>query len=425
MLDFLKAFYRRKGHLIFSSTIITKLIGLLISVFVVRFISKNEFGLVTYARTIIYFLTPFVGFGLNHSLLRYGSISQGISEKKQLFYFTLKYGLVYSIFLMICVIMFSRILTWNISEANSYLVILSLSLVSQMVYLSLNNYFRIVNLNAAYSKSNVVYSISSLALSIVLVYFFNGIGFIISLVLCPLIVYILMYKSRILKDIRQVINIHVDKVYKQKMLKYGLFIGFGSIASQLTLMTDNLVIANIIQNPDSLAVYRTGILIPFNLMFIPMVFMTSDFVKIAKESHNLVFLKNYLNNYFKIFLIISILLAAFLYFGSEFIVTFVFGEKYIESAQILRILSIGLIGAFVLRIPSGNILNALGKAKWNVYNSYFMVISNFGLSIYLTMHYGIIGTAVATSIMFWLSGIIGVGLLVYYITHIETCAEVK
>jgi len=419
MLNFIQSFIKRKGHLIFGSQALTKIIGFLLSVFVIRYISKTEFGYITYAKTIMFFILPFIGLGLNQSLLRYGSITGNQFEKKIYFDYSLKWGTVFSLLIVLSIGITAPLIISNIPGALMYLLIISFSTFTLALFNSFSSYLRITNLNKGYSYVNIFYSLVNFFTALIFTYFFKGIGFVLATVLTPLLVFIWVYGRRFFKNFKQYFQIKLNFKKYKSFINYGLLIGIGSMASQISLMTDNILIGNIIKDPNQLAVYRTGSLIPFNLFFLPLVFMTTDFVKIASESVNKAFLKSYYFNYIKLFGIISVLLIGGIYIFSKEVVNILFSQKYIDSVIILRILLIGLVGSFMLRIPLGNILNAVGKAKWNTYNAYFMLIFNLIITYFLVVKHGIIGAAIATSIMLWVSGLISLCLFLYYLNSLK------
>ena len=178
---------------------------------------------------------------------------------------------------------------------------------------------------------------------------------------------------------------------------------------------DNLLVGNIIADSEALAVYRVGAIIPLNLLFIPGLFFQVDFVKLASEYKNKAYLVQYIKNYWKLFLILSILLLAPLYLLADNLVIYLFTDDYSESVPVFRLLIIAVLGGFLFRTPFGNILQAVGKSQWNAYNAYFMLAFNFILTWHLTFNYGIIGAAFASAIAFWLSGIIGALLFSKYL----------
>ena len=99
---------------------------------------------------------------------------------------------------------------------------------------------------------------------------------------------------------------------------------------------------------------------------------------------------------------------------NDFILS-IFGQSYSNSKPIIMILLIMLISSFLFRIPLGNMLAAVGKSKWNSISNFVLVIENIILNSILIPLYGITGAAIATTISIWTSGLIDIGLFVFYL----------
>ena len=418
--DFLKGFFNRGGHYVFSSSILSKVAKFILSILIVRFLSKEDFGLLTYALTIIVFISPFIGLGLNHSLLRFGSIAKGDIKKEDLHLYSLKYGLIGSLVLVLFVLIFSNLLVINKPEAQLYLVLLSFGLLTGYPYLLLLSKNRIYENNKRYSKIQIYYSIFSLSIIGFLTYKFAVIGNVIGILLVPVIIYFIFSKENYSHLYNKIKTIKFDYNKNKEHLKYALFVGFGAIASQFAIVSDHLIIGNLISNPEKLATYKVATLLPMNILFLPLVFLTTDFVHLATNYLDGLLLKKYYISYLKIFIPLTLFISLFLWMSADFVIPFLFGENYIDAIEILNILIVGLLALFLLRIPLGNILAAVGKSNWTAYNSFFMVLVNILLTIPLVKFYGIKGAAYATVIVFWVSGLINLTLFFYYLKTLKS-----
>ena len=83
--NFMHNFIKRKGIIVGISSIIEKIGGFFLVLIATRLLTKSDFGLLTYANTILVFLIPFIGFGLHQALIRYGAIATSQLEKRKLF----------------------------------------------------------------------------------------------------------------------------------------------------------------------------------------------------------------------------------------------------------------------------------------------------------------------------------------------------
>ena len=103
---------------------------------------------------------------------------------------------------------------------------------------------------------------------------------------------------------------------------------------------------------------------------------------------------------------------------SDFIISILFGEEYAEAANLFEILILGMVGAFILRIPFGNMLASVGKSNWNAIVAFIILVLNGILNYYAIYAWGIVGAAIVTSLLFWVSGILSLFLFFYYLKNI-------
>ena len=168
---------------------------------------------------------------------------------------------------------------------------------------------------------------------------------------------------------------------------------------------DILTIGFLIHDPTKVALYKAASLIPFALLFLPTGVMKTDLVKITQNYQNKSYLKKYVSNYLKLFLIISIGTFISLYFSSSLIMSF-FGAEYIEGAQLIPVFAFGLVGAFLFRTPFGNIITCVGWAKTNTIISIITLSLDIVLNIFFVEKYGIIGAAYSTTLLLWFAGLV-------------------
>ena len=413
--SFIISFYERKGALILFSSIFFKLMSFLISYSVIRLIDKEEFGFIAYASTIISFMIPFMGMGAFQSLLRFGASANSLLLKRQVFNYTLSRGVILSIFLALIIAIFSPWITISLPNSGIYLSILCFQLVSLFILESIKSYVRLLHLNQLYAYLEIINGTVLLLVSVGLCLLFGGKGYVIGLAVGPFVVAIgALIKLRIGK-----FNIpKLPKGYRfNEFWKYGLFVSLGAVASQLLYSIDIISIGNIIKDAEKVAMYKAASLIPFSLMFVPLAFMTTDFVQLAERSQDRKFLRQYLKNYLLLFVIISIgMLIVFIPFA-DYIVS-MFGDQYEDTAYLFRVFSIGLVGAFILRIPCGNLLSAVGKANWNAFVSAIILMLNIVLNYFFVIHYGAEGAAYVTVGLMWLSGITTFILFLIYLKRL-------
>jgi O-antigen/teichoic acid export membrane protein len=400
--SFIKDFRNRKGGYIFSAIILSKLLGFILSVYIINYISTEEFGLISYAYNIISFIAPFTGFGIYQSLSRFGPLQDSQRKKNQLFKFIFKRGIIASVFLVAIVILLSRFITQSIPESQEYLNIISFFIISHFILETVKIYYRVYGINKLFAYLEISHSVLLVILGLGLSYFWGGYGYVLALVISPLIIALyVIFKNNIFRKTEKE---NYTKAYKKSLWIYGLYTSLGGLTSQLIFSIDILTIGFLIKEPTSVALYKAASLIPFSLLFIPAGVMKTDLVKITQNYQNKTFLKNYVSNYLKIFFIISLITFIALYFLSSFIMG-LFGDEYVVAQDLIPVFGIGLVGAFLFRNPFGNIITCVGWAKTNTVISIITLALDIVLNIFLVEEYGIIGAAYSTALLLWIAGI--------------------
>jgi O-antigen/teichoic acid export membrane protein len=106
-----------------------------------------------------------------------------------------------------------------------------------------------------------------------------------------------------------------------------------------------------------------------------------------------IFFKKYSLN----LLVIAIILNIILFFTSDFVIKFIYTDKFLNSILILKILSFAVTG-LVLNNLTGVVLNGLGLFRENLYVTFTGLIINIILNIIFIPVYGIVGAAVISLI---------------------------
>ncbi len=398
---FIQGFLKRNGAHVFSAVILSKVFSLLLSVIVIRILTKQDYGNLMYAYTVVSFVMPFMGMGIFQSFVKYAPIQKFMYQRKDIFRYTFIGGCVASLVLICLLILFSPIITLNMPDAYGYLLLFSFLIFSLFIFESVKSYFRILYLNKPYAKLEIIHAVLVFVLGSVLTYLIGGYGFILALILVPLFlsIYILIRK-RILSGKSQKLDIS-----KKHFWMYGIYTSLGGLVAQLIFSVDLISIANLMDDAKWVAQYKAVSLIPFSLLFLPGAVIKTDFVKLVQEAKNRVFLLSYIKNFMMIFSGLSVFLIILSYlFGDWFILT-LFGDDYQNQSALLQIFIFGIAGAFVFRVPFGNIMVAIGWTKINTLISVFTLLADIVLNYFWIQKWGIMGAAYATSLLLWFSGL--------------------
>ncbi|MFO7841077.1 MAG: polysaccharide biosynthesis C-terminal domain-containing protein, partial [Fidelibacterota bacterium] len=275
--------------------------------------------------------------------------------------------------------------------------------------------------NRSYAAGLFVNSLFVFVLSLLGIFIADGKGYALGFVSAPaltavVILSVLRYKRKASFGIFRIAR---DLPVKMSdYAKYGVYAGLGNIASQMAWQLDTIMIGAILAQSAEVAVYKAATLIPFSLIFIPSVFMQTDFVYIAERYKNKNYLLNYYKKYLLVFVLIVIAILAIWYAAGGLIVR-IFGPEYIEARPLINVLMINVASTFLFRVPLGNILAAVGRAKWNSWSATVLLVVNFFLNYMLIPKFGVFGAAYATVTSISLSSLINIVLFAVYLKQID------
>jgi len=366
-----------------------------------QLIEAKELGVILFAYGIVQFIIPIGGFGLHQSLIRYGALLNSEDEKQQLFSYVLKKGIVASIVIILVLVGIGYFIPFQFDKIYGYFSILSLSILTVFILEIIKIQFRLQHKNRLYAITEFWYNIILTGLIFGLSYLFQGMGYIIALIVSPVLTALFFIKKLNIK-------LHIKnnlKITNLSFWKYGFFGGLSSVVTQLLILIDIILIGYIIDDPIAVTNYRYISIIPFSLLFLPRVFITTDFVTFTEKIHQKDYINRYIKNYMLFFGVVSILLLLFSYFFAEQIL-YIFGVEYMDYADSFLILIMGIVGIYIFRGLFGNLLSSIGKIELNYYIISIAIVINIISNYYLIPLYGIKGAAITSAILMWFTGIL-------------------
>lgn len=391
---------------IFSANVINKIIQFGISVIIVRVITKEAFGMWSYANNILSFFLLVEGLGVVPGLLQFASSSKTEEEKLSYLKYALLVGILFNLGLAIAILLFTTFFQLPVRGSTEILRYLFLIPLVNVFFNILQIFLRSDLRNKQFSLVTVINTLTFFFGVLIGGYLFEIVGIVWGRYLSYIISsFIALW---FVKDYyRTFVNVKIpNKEQRQDFLKFSIVSMLSNSISQMLYLLDTFIIGIIIQSGTVVASYKTATLIPFALNFIPSSVMTFAYPYFAKHKDDKNLVKNYflkLQKYLLLFnLVISILLIVF----APFVIRVIFGPDYSDSVLPFRILSFGYLIAGTFRIPAGNIIASLKKVKVNFYNSIISGGANIVLDIILIKNYGPVGAAVATVVVFVISSFV-------------------
>ena len=392
---------------IFSSNILNKIMIFAGGIFLVRILNKQDFGLYIYSQNLLEIFLLINGFGITEGLLQYGSKTRKRIKKEKYVKYSLKIGLLSNIFIFLLLILFLIFGKLKIYEAKKILLMMSLLPIFNTFFSIIQIKLRIELKNREMAKISNVNTFLNILGMLIGAYFYGLYGLIIGKYVG--IILSIFYSFRYIKYtfIRWKKIEALSQEKKKDIQKFSFIALINNSISQILYIIDIFLIGYLIADKLILASYKIATLIPVALNFIPISVMIYIYPYFAQNSNDIKWIRENYTNLLKYSFFINIFISFILVLFSKTIIRFVFGENYLDAQLPFVILSVGYFFSATLRIPSGNIINAIGKIKFNFYNTLISGIVNIVLDIYFIKKIGSIGASYATLLVFIISGIIG------------------
>ena len=309
--------------------------------------------------------------------------------------------MIASSILITIIISVSYFINFKFDNTFTYIIILSFIIFPSFLFEIIRAQFRLKHNNKAFAFTEFVHSVILLVSIFSLSYFFKEIGYAIALLITPLITSLLFLRK-----------LNIDFKAKLKLTitdfsfwKYGFFASLSNVVTQLLFVIDILLIGYLLEDTEMITNYRYISLIPFSLLFLPRVFMATDFVVFTENIFNKEYIINYIKSYMLFFFFASIFLVIFCWLFSTQILTLL-DSNFTQFVDTFLILMLGITGIYIFRGLFGNLLSSIGKAHVNYYIASFALILNIISNYYLIPKYGIKGAAITSAILMWFTGIL-------------------
>ncbi|AEX85656.1 membrane protein involved in the export of O-antigen and teichoic acid [Marinitoga piezophila KA3] len=398
----------KKGFFhIFFSNVFNKIIQFLTSIVIVKFLTKEEYGIFSYAMNILSLFLILNGLGVTSGFLQFGSESyKDKNLQKSYFKYALTVGILFNFLISFAIFIYSQFFSLPIKGSIVVLKYMSLIPIITIIYELIQTYYRVNLRNKIYSYTYSLNTFLYFILSIIGAYYLKINGIILGRYFAYIIA--ILFSIWYLKDdIRDIFYIkYPQKNLRVDFFKYSFVSSLTNSISSILYLIDTFLVGLIIKNAEITASYKAATLIPFALNFIPLSVMTFAYPYIVQNNKDKAYLKKYYFKLKKYLLLLNSLISLFLILFAPFIIKIMFRSDYTDSVLPFQILSFGYFIAGSFRIPNGNFIAAIKKLKVNLIVSIISGSANIILDIILIYYYGSTGAAVATVGVFVISSLL-------------------
>ncbi len=383
---------------LFTEKIVQMVLGLLVGVWITRYLGPERFGRYNYAIAIVGLFIPFAKLGLDSIVIR--NLARDPSEKDETLgtAFVLKLiGSTLAFFVTLGVVTFStpssspnyRETLWLVGIIASGTLIQSFEIIDYWFQSQVQSKYSVLARNAAYVIMNGVKIILiqlrapliSFAIAMAAEYVLSAIGMIIAY----------RFNGNFIKAWR------VSFTYAKSLLKDSWPLILSGIVIMIYMRIDQVMLGQMV-GEKSVGIYSAAVKISELWYFVPGAIVNSVFPSIvqAKEISEEIYYKR-LQKLLTAVSILAYAVAIPVTFLAPQIVTLIYGQKYAEAGNILNIHI--WAGLFVsLGVARETWITTEGLMKFSAVTAATGAVVNIVLNYFLIPQYGGLGAAIATVI---------------------------
>ena len=401
----------KSSVIVFVFLMLSKIVTYIYRIIIARYFGAEVYGMFLLAMMVLGWFIVFASLGLSEGLLRYISLYRGKKQEnkiKYIFRTTIFIAFFWSIFLGTLMFLFSDFISihfFHNTELGSYLKLFSFLVPISVLLDIFVSTIRTFEKIAWYSFiTNILSNASKLVLLLIFLFigfkvnsvkfsYFFGVIFVMifAYFTCRYLVPDVFNKFILAKKERLKI--------RKDLFSYSWPIMFAGVITTLFYWIDSFSIGYFF-NPTYVGYYNAAVPLVSFLGLVPELFMQLFLPMITKEysRKNFDVIKQLSQQVGKWIIILNLPLFLLMLIFPEQIINILFGEKYLPAVSSLQILSFG--GIFMgMVIMCQNLLSMLGKSRLILTNLLIVSIINLGLNFFLIPKYGIMGAAIATSLV--------------------------
>lgn len=383
---------------IFISSIFNQIIMFLVSVFIVRKFPKEDYGYYTIAYNLYNYIAVFVGCGLHNAVLQFCSEKRCQEEKKAISKFSILVGSVFNVILLFVMPIIAHF--FLAMHSKRFFVLMSAWPIVAYIGDYLLIQLRVRRENRTFMKANVYSAILFLVVAIIFTNYWGIEGYIYALY----VKYILIIAISIILTFRKNIGKYYETVtlehkFQGTILKYSIMCCFTNFASSLMMLLDVTCINLFIGDASVVATYKVATQIPAALMFIPSSITVFIFPYFAENNTNIKWIRKNTQKLILCLCTLNGMACAVIYMCAPLIINILWGSRYQDAVQVLRILTVNYLITGTFNMAFGNVMVALKKVNINFIKTVISSGINIILNIVLISKYGSIGAAYATLVV--------------------------
>jgi len=401
---------------VFGSSIINKVISFTSGIILVRILTKADYGVYTYANTILGFCMMLNGFGMSSAVLQVCSEKTDSETRLCVYEYGLGLGAKVNAALGGLIILIALFVPLKIEGANGYLALMCLMPLFTFIPDLQKVYLRTELRNTDYAYANTLTAAVTFVLSVGLALTIQAKGLIFAQYIAFAITAILLRNKF---GVPLAVESEISESDKHSLISIGGISMVNNGLSSLMYYLDIFVLGLVVANENVIAAYKVATTIPTALEFIPASVVTYVYPYFSRNRDNKLWLRS---NYKRLVISlggVNLLITVALYILAPFLINMIFGKQYMDAVSPFRILVVSYFFAGTFRVISGNLLVTQRKLKFNTFIAVFSGTMNTVMNAFFINAWQSNGAAAATLTTAIVTGILNTAYLLRTFNKIQ------
>lgn len=416
-VDAVKGLFKTGFFHIVGAGSLNKALSVLLGIILVRVLSKADYGSYAYAYNIVSFFILFNGFGVTSAVLQICSETYNDKNRADAnFAYAYKAGILVDCFMAAAILLAAIAVPLAIQGSNNLLALYCLYPLLMLLYEMKLMQLRVNLKNKEYAFATNVQTCLLVVFSILGAFLFQAAGLVVGQGVAFLLAYVfLCWKF----PFRRTTRLKLDGPGKKDFWGIAGISAFNNGIGQALTLIGTFLVGLFSMSDELVANYQVATLVPFGLLFIPVMIMTYCYPYFARHKDDRMWT---LRNYAKVIggsLVGMATISLLICFLTEPIVVILFGQQYLDIVPIIRLLMAGFFVTAALRIPTGNLLVTQRKLLFNTYVGVASIVICAISSYLLIPLHGMIGAAIAYDLTMFFGAVCNVPFYLLTVSKIK------
>ncbi len=371
--------------------LVSKLIQLVIFVYIARIFGKSEFGEFGFALAFSTIAVVLVDFGINTLLIR------EISKDKKNVNKYISNTLIIKLILSVIAFILSYLFLYFFDKNGSIITITFLMLLF-IVLQSFTDLFYSVFRAFERMYYDALIKIVRMLLLLLLIFIFISRGASLTIVtsMFPITEVIVLLLSYIIYRINFAkLSLKLDLEFEKELIKKSSFFALSILFGSVLLYIDTIILENM-RGSTEVGIYAAAYNLLLGITFIPLMFSNAIFPVFSRYfMKDKSLLKFAYKKSFQYMLMLGLPITAGIFMYARNIVLLIYGLEYAESIVAIKILCLFVFLRFI-NITSGTLLSSIDRQGARVFGQGVVAFINIVLNLILIPKYGFIGAGIAT-----------------------------